>query len=96
MGQWHSTEHNLQGCKDHPGRCARQLATDGLVIVASYALLAYLVDGKVVQLSRAATFYGLFMLLAFAFRALDVDFQEQLTRVAGFQLGTKLMLALTG
>lgn len=91
-----STEQSLKECRQHPGRCLRQLLVDGLVIVASYALLLYLVDGKLVDLRRVATFYALFLLLAYAFRALDVDFQEQLTRVAGFQLGTKLFAALTG
>lgn len=91
-----STEQSLKECRKQPAKCLRQLAVDGLIIVLSYALLLYLVDGKVVQWRRVGLFYALFMLLAFVFHALDVDYQEQLTRVAGFQLGTKLFLALTG
>lgn len=67
---------------------------DGLLIVFSYALLVYLVDGKHLHYGRAAMFYLLFLVLAYAFRYLDVDFQEQLTRVAGFQIGTKLFSAM--
>lgn len=94
MGQWRSTEANLKGCAQQPQKCARQLALDGAVIIASHALLVFLLDGKMLEWRRALTFYALFMVLAFAFRMLDVDFQEQLTRVAGFQLGTKLFGAL--
>ena len=91
-----STEQSLKECREHPARCFKQLLVDGLVIIASYALLLYLVDGRTIEWARAAKFYALFLVLAFVFRLLDVDFQEQLTRVAGFQLGTKLYLALTG
>lgn len=91
-----STEQHLKQCADQPGKCARQLAIDGAVIVMSYAMLLYLLDGKIVEWRRALTFYALFLALAYAFRWLDVDFQEQLTRVAGFQLGTKLFAALAG
>lgn len=91
-----STEQTLKECRKHPAKCLRQLAVDGFIIVASYAVLLYAVDGKAVQWRRVATFYALFMMLAFVFHSLDVDYQEQLTRVAGFQLGTKLFAALTG
>lgn len=91
-----STEQSLKECQKQPTRCFRQLLLDGLVIISSYSLLLYLVDGRVVDVRRAVTFYALFLVLAFAFRWLDVDFQEQLTRVAGFQIGTKLFAALTG
>lgn len=89
-----STEQTLKECRQHPSKCLAQLMLDGAVIVASYALLTYLLDGRSLQWDRVARFYGLFLFLAFVFRYLDVDFQEQLTRVAGFQLGTKLFLAL--
>jgi hypothetical protein len=91
-----STEQHLRQCKDHADKCARQLALDGLVIIASYALLLYLLEGEVVPWRRAATFYALFVALAFVFRWLDLGLYEQLTRVAGFQIGTKLFAALTG
>ena len=91
-----STEAHLKQCKEHPRKCFRQLMVDGLVIVASYGLLTYLLDGKALNPRRTLAFYALFLALAYAFRYLDVDFQEQLTRVAGFQIGTKLFGALAG
>ena len=89
-----STEKALKDCKDHPRKCFRQLLIDGAVIVLAYAMLLYLVDGTALNPMRAAKFYGLFLVLAYVLRYLDVDFQEQLTRVAGFQLGTKLFSAM--
>lgn len=94
MGLVNSTEKALKDCKDHPRKCFRQLLIDGAVIVMSYGLLVFLLDGKILEVKRTVTFYGLFLLLAYAFRYLDVDFQEQLTRVAGFQIGTKLFGAI--
>lgn len=91
-----STEKWLKNCKDRPTKCFRQLLIDGAVIITSFAALSYLVDGTVVQWDRALKFYGLFLVVAFVFRYLDVDFQENLTRVAGFQIGNKLFSALTG
>lgn len=89
-----STEKALKDCRQHPRRCFRQLLIDGMVIVLAYAVLVYLVDGASIDPMRAARFYGLFVVMAYVLRYLDVDFQEQLTRVAGFQLGTKLFSAL--
>lgn len=89
-----STEQSLKNCKEHPKKCFRQLVIDGLVIVLSYGMLLYLVDGRPLDPIKAAKFFVLFLALAYAFRYLDVDFQEQLTRVAGFQVGTKLFMAM--
>jgi hypothetical protein len=89
-----STEEAVHQCKEKPGKCARQLLLDGLVIVLAYAFLLYVVEGKVLAWVRGVKFYVLFLFVAFVLRYLDVDFQDQLTRVAGFQLGTKLFAAM--
>ena len=89
-----STEQSVKECRTDPAKCLAQLMADGAVIIASYSLLLYVVDGQMVAWPKALKFYGLFLLLAFVFRYLDLDFQEQLTRVAGFQIGTKLFLAM--
>lgn len=91
-----STKESLERCKKDPRKCVRQLFVDGLVIVLGYAFLVYVVEGKVVSPRRALKFYALFIFVAFVLRYLNVDFQDQLTRVAGFQLGTKLFAAMTG
>lgn len=89
-----STEQSLKDCSATPGKCVGQLMLDGLVIVAAYSLLLYVVDGQALVARKALKFYALFLFLAFVLRYLDVDFQDQLTRVAGFQLGTKLFMTL--
>lgn len=89
-----SSEDTLKACRDNPAKCIGQLMLDGLVIIAAYALLVWVVDSQCLTLRKAATFYAMFIFLAFVLRYLDVDFQDQLTRVAGFQLGTKLFMAL--
>ena len=89
-----STEQNLRKCKANPRKCVAQLMLDGLVIIGSYGMLLYLVEGTKLDPRKAAKFYVLFLILAYVFRYLDVDFQENLTRVAGFQIGTKLFMAM--
>lgn len=91
-----STEESLKECKKDPGKCVSQLLLDGAVIILAYALLAYVVDGTILSATKALKFYALFMLLTFVLRWLDVDFQDQITRVAGFQLGTKLFMSMAG
>jgi hypothetical protein len=90
-----STEQAVKECKKDPKKCVRQLLLDGVVIVASYGLLLYLVEGRTLAWTNIARFYAVFLVIAFVFRYLDLDFQEQLTRVAGFQVGTKLFMLLT-
>lgn len=81
-------------CKDDTKKCVSQLALDGVVIVATYALLLWVVDDSVLAWTKALKFYVLYMFLAFVFKYLGVDFQDQLTRVAGIQLGSKLFMAM--
>ena len=89
-----STEDSIRECKADPSKCLTQLMLDGAVIVLAYAALLYLVDGKQLAVPRALKFYVMFVVLAYVLRYLDVDFADQITRVAGFQLGTKLFLTM--
>jgi hypothetical protein len=91
-----STEQTLKECDRHPGKCLRQLLVDGAMIVIAYMVLLYAVDGQALGWRKAGKFYALFLGLAFVFRLLDLDYQDQLTRAAGFQLGSKLFMALAG
>lgn len=81
-------------CRKEPGKCTAQIVVDGAVIIFAYAVLLYAVEGAMLPWRRALKFYGLFVFLAFLLRYVNVDFQEQLTRVAGFQLGTKLFMSM--
>ena len=67
---------------------------EGLVIIVAYMMLLLVVEGKHLKWQNAAKFYALFVGLSLLFRWLDIELQDQLTRVAGFQLGTKLFFAL--
>ena len=80
-------------CAGDYARCVRKAALDGLALLLGYALLVAAVDGKPPRARAMAKFYGLFIALALLFRWMDVDV-DQLTRVAGFQLGIKLFQVL--
>jgi hypothetical protein len=80
-------------CAGDYARCVRKAALDGIVLLLGYALLVFAVDGKLPRGAKVAKFYGLFIALALLFRWMDADV-DQLTRVAGFQLGVKLFQVL--
>ena len=69
--------------------CLRRTLVDGGAIIAAYAVILYATDGVMPSPHKVIKFYLLFAALAFLFRLLDADL-DQLTRVAGFQLGLKL------
>lgn len=81
-------------CRQDPRKCLAQLMMDGLVIICAYAMLTHFIEGKTLDAEKTITFYTLFVGLSFSLKWMDVEFGDQLARVVGFQLGTKLFGAL--
>ena len=78
-----------QKCDDDLEKCMGKTLVDGLVIVLAYAIVAYAVEGRMLDLTKVVKYYGLFVALAFIFRYVNAD-MNQLTRVAGVQVALKL------
>ena len=76
-------------CGSDLTQCMRRTLADGVAIIVAYSVIVYATEGKLLSLPKVLKFYGLFVALAFLFRFMNAD-MDQLTRVAGFQLGLKL------
>lgn len=81
--------------KPCPRASLRQVALEALLIVGSYAVLAFMLeDGTSFSLDGIATFLAIFIPISFVLRCADVDYKDQLARVALFQLGVKIFNTL--
>ena len=61
------------------------------IILGSYAVLSLALDnGSSFTLEGTATFLAVYVPLSFALKALEVEYNDQLVRVAMFQLGIKI------
>ena len=79
-----------------PLKCLGRVLLDAAVIVGAYAALSFALDkGSSVSLDATATFVAVFVPIAYAIKALDMEYHDQLARVAAFHLGTKVFNVLT-
>jgi len=77
-------------CGSDAMQCLKRTLIDGAAIVAAYGIILYAAEGKLPPWTKIAKFFILFIALVFLFREMGHEL-DQLTRVAGFQLGMKLM-----
>lgn len=90
-----STQKNTETCRSHPGKCLGQVSFDGIVIVAIYSLLTYVMNKQGLSMDASLTFLSLWIPLQFIFKSLDLEYSDQLARVAGWTIGNKLFSILT-
>ena len=89
-----ATYNPPSACRTNPRACFMQLMTDGVALVAAFSLLVYVLDGALPPVGRVLNFYALYVAITFSLKWLDVEFQDQIPRVAGFQIGNKIFTAL--
>lgn len=80
-------------------RCPRTLLRTALLeaclVLGSFAALSLALDhGASLAPTNAALFLALFVPLSYLLKALDVEYSDQLVRVALFQMGIKLFNVL--
>lgn len=80
---------------ERPWKCLWRVAMDALVIVGVYGLLTMLIEERAPRLDALVTFLSLFVPIGFGLHMMKLDYADQLVRVAGFQLGTKIFATLT-
>jgi hypothetical protein len=71
-----------------------KVSVDALVIVTVYAFLTIIIEETMPNIDAVLTFLSLFIPIGFGLKLFSLDFAEQLVRVAGFQLGTRIFLTL--
>lgn len=78
-------------CRRKPVTCLRAAAMDAAIIMGVYVALAMALDkGATVSRDGLLTFAAIFVPVGFALRAFDVEYSDQLPRVALFHLATKI------
>ena len=80
----------------NPGRVLLTVLLDGVIIAFSYIFISCVLD-KCTSFSTdgVITFFSVFIPLGFALRSFEMEYQEQLVRVAMFHLATKMFNSLT-
>jgi hypothetical protein len=82
-------------CWHDPGKSIRRVLLDACVIAGTYAVLALALDkGSSLSLDGTLTFFAAFVPLAFIINVLNLEYSEQLPRVAFFHLATKIFNVL--
>jgi hypothetical protein len=90
-----STQDNTDKCSLNPTACLGQVCFDGIVVVCMYAFLTYQVDKTWIDVDAALTFFSIWVPVLFLLKGLDLEYGDQLSRVAGWSLGNKLFAILT-
>lgn len=82
-------------CRRKPWVCLRAAALDAAIIMSvSVALALALNTGATVSREGLLTFAAIFVPVGFALRVFDVEYSDQLPRVALFHLSTKIFNAM--
>ena len=82
-------------CRRDPWKCLQGVLLDAAVISGTYAILAVELDkGASLSWEGTLTFFAVFVPLALAIKALNLEYSDQLPRVALFHLSTKMFNVL--
>lgn len=77
-------------------RCLRELAREAIAVTAVFAMLSAFSENADISARRVATFFALYVGVTWFLQKTEFEFAQQMVRVVGFQLGTKLFSVLTG
>jgi hypothetical protein len=77
-------------CRRKPWACLRAAVTDAGIIIGVSVALALTVEKTTISREGLITFAAIFVPVGFALRAFDVEYSDQLPRVALFHLATKI------
>lgn len=81
------------------GALFKDVVQDAVVIAGTYAILSWSLGASDTMpspsLDKSLTFFSIFVPLSFAVKALDLEYADQLARVALFQLGVRIFNILS-
>lgn len=74
----------------------KSVLLDAIVIATTYAVLALTLDkGSSLSMDGTLVFFAAFVPVAFIIKALNLEYSDQLPRIAFFHLGTKIFNVLS-
>jgi hypothetical protein len=89
-------QHESNKDKHNPSKIFGQVVLDAFILIASYTFVSCVMDScETIHLNGILLFVTVFVPLGMFVRSMEVEYQEQLTRVAFFHLATKIFNAMT-
>jgi hypothetical protein len=89
-------QHTKNRDKHDPIKIFGQVVLDAFILIASYAFVSCVMDScETIHTNGVLLFLTVFIPLGMFVRSMEVEYQEQLTRVAFFHLATKIFNAMT-
>ena len=85
------SQNNTRDCRKSPSRCLAQLTLDSALIAVLFTGLAWFLDTRVPTLDQGISFVAIFTAIGFLLKYLQVEYEEQLGRAAGFTLANKVL-----
>lgn len=89
MTDFTPTKENFLGCSDHSLRCAQQTLFDGTVAVSLFALMSFVVDGKIIEPRKIFQFAVFWVPIVFLSKYYKMESSEQFARVAFWSVANK-------
>lgn len=90
-----SSDDNTKDCRKNPMACFRQVVIDGMVIVVMFTFLSWHINHELPAPTSLIDFMTVWTPMLFVLKAMDLEYSDQLARVAGWTLGTKVFNILT-
>lgn len=90
-----SDKEKTDNCRENPAACLGQVVVDGCVIVMLFGFLSYTIDAQMPSMENSAAFLSVWVPVLFLLKAMELEYADQLARVAGFTLATKIFAILT-
>lgn len=91
-----STDENTKNCKDTPNECLWQCIVDAMVFVTMFTSMSFLIDHRGPNINNILTFVSVWIPTLFLLKAMDLEYSDQLARVIGWSLGSKMFSSLVG
>jgi hypothetical protein len=90
-----STDDNTRNCKQDPTTCLWQCCVDALVFMVLFSVMSVLIDHRRPNVDSLGTFAAVWIPTLFALKILDLEYSDQLARVAGWSLAQKMFSVMT-
>lgn len=90
-----STDENTAKCKTDPGMCLWQCVIDATIFATLFSAASLVIDHRKPDLDSIFVFLSLWIPVLYLLKSMDLEYSDQLARVAGWSLAQKMFSALS-
>ena len=90
-----STDENTAKCKLDPNACLWQCCVDAIVFVILFSAMSMLIDHRRPNIDSLVIFLSIWIPTLFFLKAMDLEYSDQLARVAGWTLAQKMFSVMS-